>query len=433
MASVEVNGGSGSVAESEDGGLDKGKSGTMMTTTTTKKEKKKSPKSSYMRTLSCLMTEEDGKGNFDMEVEADVGGDSTTTMTTPTHLVVMVNGIIGSAHNWKYAAKQFLRKYPKDVIVHCSECNSSLLTFDGVDVMGDRLADEVLSVVKRHPGVQKISFIGHSLGGLIARYAIARLYKRDVTGELPQGNGECRNNESGDQCLKEKFKGKIAGLEPVNFITSASPHLGSRGHKQVPAFCGFHTLEKVAARSSWFLGRTGKHLFLTDNDEGKPPLLVQMASDGGDLKFISALQSFRHRVAYANARFDHFVGWSTSSLRRSNELPKRKNLKGYGKYPHIANVETAKNATTQRKVLLGTILNGSKTMELEDISVSLLFSTIVEEMLRGLTTVSWERVDVYFRGSKQRFLAHNTIQVKTYCINSDGADVIEHMIDNFLL
>ncbi|KAK3231162.1 hypothetical protein Dsin_003043 [Dipteronia sinensis] len=414
MASMEVNGGSGSVAESEDGGLDKGKSETMT------KKKKKSPKSSYMRTLSCLMAEEDGKGNFDMEVETNIGGDSTTT-TPPTHLVVMVNGIIGSAHNWKYAAKQFLRKYPKDVIVHCSECNSSLLTFDGVDVMGDRLADEVLSVVKCHPGVQKISFVSHSLGGLIARYAIARLYKRDVTGELPQGNGECRNNESGDRCQKEKFKGKIAGLEPVNFITSASPHLGSRGHKQVPVFCGFHTLEKVAARGSWFLGRTGKHLFLTDNDEGKPPLLVQMASDGGNLKFISALQSFRHRVAYANARFDHFVGWSTSSLRRSNELPKRKHLKGYGKYPHIVNVETAKNAAPQQKVLLETILNGSKTMDME------------EEMLRGLTTVSWERVDVYFRGSKQRFLAHNTIQVKTYCINSDGADVIEHMIDNFLL
>lgn len=27
--------------------------------------------------------------------------------------------------------------------------------------------------------------------------------------------------------------GRIAGLEPMNFITFASPHLGSRGHKQV--------------------------------------------------------------------------------------------------------------------------------------------------------------------------------------------------------
>lgn len=69
----------------------------------------------------------------------------------------------------------------------------------------------------------------------MSRYAIARLYRRDVTNDLPQGNGENRNDESGERetFQKDKFKGKIAGLEPINFITSATPHLGSRGHKQV--------------------------------------------------------------------------------------------------------------------------------------------------------------------------------------------------------
>jgi hypothetical protein len=51
-------------------------------------------------------------------------------------------------------------------------------------------------------------------------------------------------------------------------------------------FCGFYTLEKVASRTSCFLGRTGKHLFLTDNDNEKPPLLLQMADDCEDLKFM---------------------------------------------------------------------------------------------------------------------------------------------------
>jgi hypothetical protein len=51
-------------------------------------------------------------------------------------------------------------------------------------------------------------------------------------------------------------------------------------------FCGFYTLEKVASRTSWFLGRTGKHIFLTDNDNGKPPLLLRMANDCEDLKFM---------------------------------------------------------------------------------------------------------------------------------------------------
>ncbi|GFZ10114.1 alpha/beta-Hydrolases superfamily protein [Actinidia rufa] len=164
----------------------------------------------------------DDGGSFDME--------SAPAASNPTHLVIMVNGIIGSARNWRFAAKQFLKKYPQDVIVHCSECNSSMLTFDGVDVMGNRLADEVIAVIKRYPCLQKISFIGHSLGGLIARYAVAKLYGEVTTLKSSQENGE--SDETKDSVPKEKFKGKIAGLEPMNFITFATPHLGSKGHKQ---------------------------------------------------------------------------------------------------------------------------------------------------------------------------------------------------------
>lgn len=35
----------------------------------------------------------------------------------------------------------------------------------------------------------------------------------------------------------------------------------------------------------------------------------------------------------------------------------------------------------------------------------------VEEMIRGLNQVSWERIDVSFHKSRQRYVAHNTIQV----------------------
>ncbi|KAH9755940.1 DUF676 domain-containing protein [Citrus sinensis] len=371
-----------------------GPGGSMKNRESKTRKKKKNAKSRYLPKLSCLRTEPDGKGNFDMQVQTI--GDGNGDGPTPTHLVVMVNGIIGSAQNWSYAAKQFCCKYPEDLIV--------------------------ISVIKRHPGVQKISFIGHSLGGLVARYAIARLYERDVTEEPHHASGGSRVDESEeDSCQKDNLKGKIAGLEPVNFITCATPHLGSRGHEQVPVFCGFYTLEKVAARGSWLLGRTGKHLFLTDRNEGKPPLLLRMVSDCEDLKFLSALQSFRRRVVYANARFDHIVGWSTSSLRHPKELPKRRHLKRVDKYKHIVNVETTKAASSQREVRSENIANKSETADVE------------EEMLRCLTTLSWERVDVNFSRSRQRFLAHSTIQVKTYCINSDGAEVIQHMIDNFLL
>ncbi|XVE70261.1 hypothetical protein DITRI_Ditri10aG0058200 [Diplodiscus trichospermus] len=380
-----------------------------------KRKKKKKRRSSSLPRFGCFRVETDENGGVDMEVEFP------GERNDPTHLVIMVNGIIGSAQNWRFAAKQFLKKYPEDVIVHCSERNSSMLTFDGVDVMGDRLAEEVKYVISRHPHVQKISFVGHSLGGLVARYAIARLYEEDHSQEISQTNGDCRTDNLGDSCPEGKFKRKIAGLEPMNFITFATPHLGSRWHKQVPLFCGSYAVEKIAAHTSWFLGRTGKHLFLTDRKNGKPPLLLRMVSDCEDLKFMSALQSFRRRVVYANARFDHIVGWSTSSLRRRDELPKIKNFPRGEKYPHVVNVETAKTATLDEVPSEANKMNGNEKINME------------EEMIKALTKLSWERVDVYFKGSRQRLLAHVTIQVKNQWLNSDGADVVQHMIDNFLL
>ncbi|KAJ0456980.1 putative alpha/Beta hydrolase [Helianthus annuus] len=401
-----------------------------------KKKTKRISNSFVVKRLSCFRSsdygyptveEVDADGNVDME--SDVAG------KRQTHLVVMVNGLIGrlrkwfrlksDAKNWRFAAKQFLKRYPKDLVVHCSKCNSALATLDGVDVMGTRLADEVISVIQRHPNLDKISFIGHSLGGLIARYAVAKLYTQDCRNQLSQSNGNYRSEEKSitqvnlsSDCISN---GKIGGLEPVNFITIATPHLGSRGHRQVPMFCGIRSLERLGYHTCGVLKRTGRHVYLKDKLDGQPPLLVQMANDTEDLKFISALQSFKRRVVYANVLSDHLVGWSTSSIRSRSELPKRKNLVRSGRYPHILK-EGAVNIAKQE----GSVdpqANNHKTRT----------ATMEETMLRGLSQLCWERVDVSFKGSKQRYLAHNTIQVNTPWMNSDGADVIQHMVDNFLV
>lgn len=340
----------------------------------------------------------------------------------PRHLVIMVNGIIGSAADWRYAAEQFVKKLPDKVIVHRSECNSSKLTFDGVDTMGERLAEEVLSVVRRWPEVQKISFVAHSLGGLVARYAIGKLYDCSSTLAFIGTSRDSFSEEMTEyskQCLEQSYEAKIAGLEPMNFITFATPHLGSRGNKQLPFLCGLPFLERRASETAHLVaGRSGKHLFLMDNDEGKRPLLLRMVNDSDDLKFMSALRAFKRRVAYANANYDHMVGWRTSSIRRQHELPKSNLLVIDERYPHIVYVEGETADDIHNKTSSNI---GAQVIDLE------------EEMIRGLTQVSWERVDVSFQKSKQRYIAHSTIQVKTYWLNSDGADVVYHMIDNFLL
>ncbi|XP_028794539.1 putative lipase YOR059C [Neltuma alba] len=336
----------------------------------------------------------------------DVWSSKVSDSSSADHLVVMVNGILGSATDWKFAAEQFVKALPDKVFVHCSERNVSRLTLDGVDVMGERLAEEVIDVIRRKPNMRKISIVAHSVGGLVARYAIGRLYR--------PSERECMD----DSCTtesKEDLSGTICGLEAMNFITVATPHLGSRGNKQVPFLFGVPAIEKLASCVIHLIfRRTGRHLFLTDVDEGKPPLLKRMLEDFEELHFMSALRTFKRRIVYSNVGYDHIVGWRTSSIRRNNELPKWENTVNE-KYPHVVYEEHCKACEAEQCDLLD---------ESSD--------KIEEELVTGLSRVSWEKVDVSFHSSRQRFAAHSIIQVKDQTSHLEGADVIRHMIDHLL-
>ncbi|KAL2480975.1 alpha/beta-Hydrolases superfamily protein [Abeliophyllum distichum] len=382
-----------------------------------------------IRKLSRGCLGNNSKMDKKVEVESVSGGvdvfDPAATAAgskmQPDHLVIMVNGIIGSAADWRYAADQFVRQLPDKLVVHRSKCNPSRLTFDGVDLMGERLAEEVNDVVRHWHGVSKISFVAHSLGGLVARYAIGRLHECSTRTGSASDPGNCLRQGANvaTRHLDQFCEARIAGLEPVNFVTFATPHLGSRGHKQLPLLCGLPFLEKSASQTAHLIaGRSGKHLFLTDNDDGRPPLLLRMVNDVDDLHFMSALRSFKRRVAYANANYDHVVGWRTSSIRRQDELPTENLLLSDTKYPHIVHIEKGNSEEVASKLSSAV---GTQVINLE------------EEMIKGLNQASWERIDVSFHKSRQRYVAHNTIQVKSYWLNSDGADVVQHMIDNFLL
>ena len=75
-----------------------------------------------------------------------------------------------------------------------------LQTFEGIDKCGVRLADEIREVVGKQPQLRYISIMGHSLGGVIARYAAGVLY--------------------------DSATARIGGLRPRHYISLASPHLG---------------------------------------------------------------------------------------------------------------------------------------------------------------------------------------------------------------
>ncbi|CAA3019955.1 Hypothetical predicted protein [Olea europaea subsp. europaea] len=299
-------------------------------------------------------------------------------------------------------------------------------TFTGIDGAGKRLADEVMQVVKRTESLKRISFLAHSLGGLFARYAVAVLFVPNVS---------CMPASSTDTNLKMLFssnRGLIAGLEPINFITLATPHLGVRGKKQLPFLLGVPIFEKLAAPIAPFItGRTGSQLFLTDGKPNKPPLLLRMATDCEDGNFISALGTFRYRVLYANVSYDHMVGWRTSSVRREAELvkPPRRSLDGYkhivdveyyppvlSKCPHFPPEAAKAKEAAQKEPSM------QKTEEYHEI--------MEEEMICGLQQLGWKKVDVSFHSAFWPFFAHNNIHVKNEWFHNAGTGVVAHVADS---
>lgn len=107
------------------------------------------------------------------------------------HLVVLSHGILGRSNDLSYLAGQLQQK---GFNVLSSRSNEVYRTLEGVASAGERLKDEILSEVQERPYISKISFAGNSLGGIFVRFVISLLYN--------------------------PIDGKIAGLDPCNFLVS---------------------------------------------------------------------------------------------------------------------------------------------------------------------------------------------------------------------
>ncbi|KAL5564498.1 hypothetical protein UlMin_027662 [Ulmus minor] len=156
--------------------------------------------------------------------------------------------------------------------------------------------------------------------------------------------------------------------------------------------------------------RTGRHLFLINFDEGKPPLLKRMIEDYDDCYFMSALCTFKRRMLYSNVGYDHIVGWRTSSIRRNFEQPKWEDTVNEN-YPHVVYEEHCKACDAEDSK--STSVDNDNSDKLE------------EELVTGLSCMSWEKVDVSFQNSRQRFAAYSIIQIELH--------TVVHMISIFHL
>lgn len=167
------------------------------------------------------------------------------------------------------------------------ERNSDNFTYDGIEVGGERVSQEIEDKLReleaKGQHITKLSIVGYSLGGLIARYCIGLLYSR----------------------------GWFDKLRPVNFTAFASPFLGVRTpHK------GYHSY-LYNALASQMLSASGKQLFLVDNFRGSGRTLLEILADPKSI-FMIGLKCFQRRTLYANIINDRSAPWFTTFITRSD-------------------------------------------------------------------------------------------------------------------
>ncbi|KAF9091136.1 hypothetical protein BGX23_005442 [Mortierella sp. AD031] len=274
-----------------------------------------------------------------------------TTGDEEVHLIILHHGLWGNVGHVRFIAEQFKQRLGDRLLVYRAQANESAYTYDGIDICGQRLVQEIHSVVKviesggniedmkgqklkpdskskkqqqqdsstpnqpdstntsnngdpssennittsvsgstnadkkKKRVVAQFSFLGYSLGGLIGRFAMAMLNLEGFFSPKDEGG---------------------QGVEPVYFVTMATPHLGIRQPSRSKFTKVFNFL------SARMLSRTGEQLQLVDNYvDGKPILLVM--SEPTSI-FIHVLAKFKRRVLYCNIKNDRSVPFWTASF-----------------------------------------------------------------------------------------------------------------------
>lgn len=209
-----------------------------------------------------------------------------TTKPTNIHLAVFVHGLWGNPAHLNNLSTSLKTACP-DLHIFVAKRNTGNFTYDGIELGGERVTNEVeeeiASLSKDGKEVNKISFIGYSMGGLVARYSIGLLYSKGLLGP-----------ESGK-------------IQPINFTTFATPHLGTR----TPSIGWQNDVwNALGARS---LSASGNQMWTIDKfRDTDRPLLAVMASP--DSIFMKGLALFSKKSLYANIVNDRAVAFHTAYI-----------------------------------------------------------------------------------------------------------------------
>jgi len=91
----------------------------------------------------------------------------------------------GNPQHLDFLRNSLREKYAEDKVhILVTKRNAGSFTYDGIETGGERVASEVedtlRELAKAGHDIKKISIVGYSLGGLIARYSIGLLHSKGL-------------------------------------------------------------------------------------------------------------------------------------------------------------------------------------------------------------------------------------------------------------
>lgn len=243
----------------------------------------------------------------DRVIQVDADGN------TYDHLVVLTHGIHSNLTTdmlyLKEAIERTARKRGERVVCK-GYAGNTCNTERGVKWLAENVAEWVLRetgwicnnshAVRAANPYKKISFIAHSLGGLVQIYALGYLH---------------------DKTRGRIFVPEKGGLEPINFITLATPWLGisAENPAYVKLALDFGIVGKTGQDLALTLKPLGEYTLHNTGDASQPrklrskaPLLSILSRPSSPAHI--AIKLFSSRTVYANIENDGIVPLRTSSL-----------------------------------------------------------------------------------------------------------------------
>lgn len=200
----------------------------------------------------------------------------------PIHLVVLTHGLHSNVGADMLYIKERIDRDAgsRENIVVKGFFGNICKTERGIKYLGSRVAEYVVDLVTKNDTfnrgkVAKISFVGHSLGGLVQTFAIAY--------------------------LQSNFLSFFDDIEPINFVTLALPLLGVANEN--PVYVKLALLAGI-------VGKTGQDLGLKYLENDSKPLLLLLPTGPSH----QALKKFARRTVYANVVNDGIVPLRTLAL-----------------------------------------------------------------------------------------------------------------------